>query len=163
VLTVCPVQSVGVAVTENGRVVMRTTVDGTRSLHDHKIPNWVSDALLAHRIYPREKQKVPFYVVPDSSKSLSGLVDGSTRLEALRILRMRQVIRYVAQNLVTPITPEGDKPAADVRWEDHIEILCNDRVLPPMMDLYTARMLVWRNSGEDMVLVYRRVGGGASH
>lgn len=126
------------------------------------MPNWVSDALLAHRFYSREKQKVPFYVVPDAAKSLSGLVDGSTRLEALRILRMRQVIRYVAQNLVTPISPEGAKPASEVRWEEHIEILCNERVLPASMDLFSARTLVWRNSAEDMVLVYRRVARAAA-
>lgn len=121
------------------------------------MPHWVSETLLAHRFYTREKAKVPFFVVPDASRSLSALVDGSSRLEALRILRMRQVIRYVAQNLATPIVlPEGGAGSAEVAWEEHIEILCNDKVLHPDVDLYSARLLVWRNTSEDMVLVYRR-------
>lgn len=132
--------------------------------HSAQVPHWVSEALLAHRFYTREKAKVPFFVVPDAGQSLSPLVDGSSRLEALRILRMRQVARYVAQNLAAPISPPPAPPApradgggaAEVPWEEHIEILCNDRLLHPDVDLYSARLLVWKNGAEDMVLVYRR-------
>jgi hypothetical protein len=44
----------------------------------------------------------------------------------------------------------------EIAWEDHIEILCNDRVLHPDVDLYSARLLVWRNPSADMELFYRR-------
>jgi hypothetical protein len=127
----------------------------------------VSEALLAQRFYTREKAKVPFYVLPDTSAAaagagapLSALVDGSSRLEALRILRIRQVIRYVAQNLATPLVVEAargaDGKAEPVNWEEHIEILCNERVLHPSVDLYSARLLVWRNPSDDLQLLYRR-------
>jgi len=97
---------------------------------------------------------VPFYVRQDPARSLSALQDGSSRLEALRILRMRQVVKYVAQQLSTPLP--ADEVGPDPVWEDHIEILCNGRVLPAEMDLYSARLLAWRNPSDDMELVYRR-------
>jgi len=152
-----PPNSVTVTISDGGRVSVRATVGELRNVPEHKVPHWVSEALFANRYFTREKAKVPFFVMPDSSRSLPTLIDGSSRLEALRILRVRQVVRYVAQNLSTPLVIDGvDARASDVAWEEHIEVTCNDKVLHPDTDLYSARLLVWRNASEDMVLVYRR-------
>mmetsp|Transcript_13393 Transcript_13393/g.45396 ORF Transcript_13393/g.45396 Transcript_13393/m.45396 type:complete len:792 (-) Transcript_13393:317-2692(-) len=153
-------ENVLVSFTEaGGRTLVRTTVAKAASIPEHKVPHWVSDALLNNRFVTREKAKVAFYVKPAADKSLPALADGSSRLEAMRILRVQQVAKYVAENLPTKLEPPpGAEGSPAGGWETVIEIVCNDRVLPPLMDLYTARALVWRNSAEDMVLYYRKAG-----
>lgn len=139
----------------------RTTLTARPPPLPPQVPHWVHEALINHRFFTREKAKVAFYVKPAPRGGMSGLMDGSSRLEAMRILRIKQVIKYVAENLVTKIPVNGSDSGVDgdVAWDQYIEIVCNDRVLPGSMDLYSARMLVWRNPSEDMVFLYRRIAG----
>jgi len=118
-ISVAP-ETVTVTVSEAGRVSARSTVDCSNSIPEHKVPHWVAEALLAHRYYTREKAKVPFFVVPGPEGSLSALVDGSNRLEALRILKMKQVVRYVGQKLSLPLAVAGHasgEAPSDFAWE----------------------------------------------
>jgi WD repeat-containing protein 48 len=43
--------------------------------------------------------------------------------------------------------------------EDRVELLCNDRVLDPNLDLRTVKKFIWNSPSEDLVLNYKPIRG----
>ncbi len=41
--------------------------------------------------------------------------------------------------------------------EEKVELLCNDRVLDPNLDLRTVKKFIWNAPSEDLVLNYRPI------
>ena len=40
-----------------------------------------------------------------------------------------------------------------------MELLCNDQVLDPNLDLRTVRQCIWKSTNEDLVLNYKPIRG----
>ena len=43
--------------------------------------------------------------------------------------------------------------------EERVELLCNDQVLDPNLDLRTVRQCIWKSTNEDLVLNYKPIRG----
>jgi len=83
--------------------------------------------------------------MPEDEKDLPQLPIAHRRLNGSRILRVRKIIVFVLQKL------KLDEKDAELRYE----LLCNDTVLKPGMNLGTIRNCLWK-SGNDLQLTYRR-------
>jgi len=146
------------------------------------LPQWVVDCLLHNEMPSREAAKIGFYLTTVDEKECPQLPQGANRLSAHKLLKIRKVAHYVVTKLEldvptkTPKTPEAENSSnsADdnsscsdtdnvkneaasgekVASENYIEILCNNKVLPPNINLATARAFFWK-AGDDLVLNYR--------
>ncbi|XP_077560332.1 WD repeat-containing protein 48 isoform X2 [Haemaphysalis longicornis] len=160
-----------------GRTLLRLLVgDAGREteemlLHE-TVPGWVLDVVVSKNL-PRFS-KIPFYLLPHSSSGVKPL--RRDRLSASDMLQVRKVIEHVYEKIMgagseagsqTAQQDKGDCPAAataamaneDERAsiaEEKVELLCQDQVLEPTMDLRTVRHFVWK-SGGDLVLHYRPI------
>lgn len=83
------------------------------------------------------------------------------------MLQIRKVIEHVYEKMMSPSetgsqtapssgTGSDDKNRAmdDESAEEKVELLCQDQLLDPNMDLRTVRHFIWK-SGGDLVLHYR--------
>ena len=118
------------------------------------LPAWVKDAVLKDEMYLRDQVKVSFALTPAPESELPPLTQ--VNLTAIRILRIRKVSNFVCSSLrdLNKEIAEQYPPCSDLK-EEEVEILCEDRILPPQMSLATAKQFVWKNPGE-LKLMYRR-------
>jgi WD repeat-containing protein 48 len=106
------------------------------------------------------------------------------RLSASDMLQVRKVIEHVYEKVMgqgsdggsqtaasTPATGSGQMDKSDTVTAAHkddetssslidekVELLCNDQVLDPNMDLRTVKHFIWKQGGADLTLHYRLIG-----
>jgi len=160
--------------TENGRVICqssRSEFNGTEQL-----PRWVEDCVLRDQYTTRVENKYCFYIRPSDTDTLPALPSGDSKLSSLRWLTVTRISEYIKSRLelVTPPrsvseadsekqeTSEQDKenPGEEedvprISASEYLELLCQDQVLEPSLDLAAIKTFFWKASG-DMVLYYRR-------
>ena len=124
-------EQVPLLVTEGSTVVLRSTASQLAQAPAETIPSWVSQAVLQHQWQPKEPLKLSFFLAPHASDDLPPLAAGSNKLSAPKVLKMRKVLSYVANRL-----PNVPDPAA---LERSLELLCNEKPLPPDMSLASVR------------------------
>lgn len=93
------------------------------------------------------------------------------RLSASDMIQVRKVIEHVYEKVLGQGSDagsqtansnheksDGEKDSEDVTSiaEEKVEILCNDQILDPNMDLRTVKHFIWKQGG-DLILQYRRI------
>ncbi|RXM35985.1 WD repeat-containing protein 48 [Acipenser ruthenus] len=148
------------------RLLCRDSGGETESmLLNETVPQWVID-ITVDKNMPKFN-KIPFYLQPHSSSGAKTLK--KDRLSASDMLQVRKVMEHVYEKIInldneSQITSasNNEKPGEQEKEEDiavlaeeKIELLCQDQVLDPNMDLRTVKHFIWK-SGGDLTLHYRQ-------
>jgi len=139
-------------------------------LLNETVPAWVVDIVVEKKL--PKFIKVTFFVLPHPT--LGYKTFKRERLIANDFLQIRKVIEHVYEKVMNggseggsgAGTPTSDKNHTDNGRhereesgsvaEDRVELLCNDTMLDPNMDLRTVKHFIWK-SGSDLVLHYRPI------
>ncbi|XP_048650844.1 WD repeat-containing protein 48 isoform X3 [Marmota marmota marmota] len=160
------------------RLLCRDSGGETESmLLNETVPQWVIDItvddkfleveLLDQRKNMPKFNKIPFYLQPHASSGAKTLK--KDRLSASDMLQVRKVMEHVYEKIInldnesqTTSSSNNEKPGEQEKEEDiavlaeeKIELLCQDQVLDPNMDLRTVKHFIWK-SGGDLTLHYRQ-------
>uniref|UniRef100_A0A8C2HV10 WD repeat-containing protein 48 n=1 Tax=Cyprinus carpio TaxID=7962 RepID=A0A8C2HV10_CYPCA len=147
------------------RLLCRDSGGETESmLLNETVPQWVID-ITVDKNMPKFN-KIPFYLQPHSSSGAKTLK--KDRLSASDMLQVRKVMEHVYEKIInldsesqtgaaSAEKPSEQKEEEDmaVLAEEKIELLCQDQVLDPNMDLRTVKHFIWK-SGGDLTLHYRQ-------
>ncbi|XP_026858807.1 WD repeat-containing protein 48a isoform X3 [Electrophorus electricus] len=147
------------------RLLCRDSGGETESmLLNETVPQWVID-ITVDKNMPKFN-KIPFYLQPHSSSGAKTLK--KDRLSASDMLQVRKVMEHVYEKIINLDSESqtgsstGEKPSEQKEEEDmavlaeeKIELLCQDQVLDPNMDLRTVKHFIWK-SGGDLTLHYRQ-------
>ncbi|XP_052250140.1 WD repeat-containing protein 48-like isoform X2 [Dreissena polymorpha] len=141
--------------------------DTEQMLLNENVPQWVVEVLV-HNNVPKSN-KIPFFLQPHQSLGQK-VVMKKDRLSANDMIQVRKVIEHVYEKVLgqgsdagsqAPSSgggPSGDKAdeGEDISAiaEEKVELLCNDQVLNPSMDLRTVKHFIWKQGG-DLTLHYR--------
>lgn len=131
-------------------------------LLNETVPPWVID-IVVEKNFPKFN-KIPFFLLPHSSSGLKSLK--KDRLIANDFIQMHKVAEHVYEKVLGPdtgsVAVSSNSPGVE-RSEDQdngslaeekVELLCNDQVLDPNMDLRTVRQFIWKSSA-DLMLHFR--------
>jgi len=131
-------------------------------LLNETVPAWVVDIVVEKKL--PKFIKVTFFVLPHPI--LGYKTFKRERLIANDFLQIRKVIEHVYEKVMNggseagsgTGTPTGDRGESSQHQSEvtEVELLCNDTVLDPNMDLRTVKSFIWK-SGSDLVLHYRPV------
>ncbi|CAH1799827.1 unnamed protein product [Owenia fusiformis] len=136
-------------------------------LLNETVPSWVVD-ITVERNVPKFN-KIPFFLQPHSSCGTKSLK--KDRLSASDMLQVRKVIEHVYEKVIGQGSETGSQTATGNSTateksetdkdddqhsiaEEKVELLCNDQVLDPNMDLRTVKHFIWKQGG-DLTLHYR--------
>ncbi|KAK6311184.1 hypothetical protein J4Q44_G00192390 [Coregonus suidteri] len=150
------------------RLLCRDSGGETESmLLNETVPQWVID-ITVDKNMPKFN-KIPFYLQPHSSSGAKTLK--KDRLSASDMLQVRKVMEHVYEKIINLDTESqttasssaaNDKPGETEKDDDvalmaeeKIELMCQDQVLDPNMDLRTVKHFIWK-SGGDLTLHYRQ-------
>ncbi|KAK9395790.1 WD repeat-containing protein 48-like [Crotalus adamanteus] len=148
------------------RLLCRDSGGETESmLLNETVPQWVID-ITVDKNMPKFN-KIPFYLQPHSSSGAKTLK--KDRLSASDMLQVRKVMEHVYEKIInldneSQMTSSSNNEKAGeqekeeditVLAEEKIELLCQDQVLDPNMDLRTVKHFIWK-SGGDLTLHYRQ-------
>ncbi|KAF8790016.1 WD repeat-containing protein 48 [Argiope bruennichi] len=159
-----------------GRTLLRLLVGDagreTEELLLHEtVPSWVTDVVVSKNM-PRFN-KIPFCLLPVQSSGAKPL--RKERLSASDMLQVRKVIEHVYEKIMGAGSDAGSQTASQSGGsggqekgesekdeertsiaEEKVELLCQDQVLDPNMDLRTVRHFIWKSSN-DLVLHYKAI------
>ncbi|XP_071554864.1 WD repeat-containing protein 48 isoform X1 [Temnothorax nylanderi] len=157
------------------RLLVRDAAGETEGvLLNETVPPWVVNIVVDKNL--PQFIKIPFYLLPHASSGVKSLK--KDRLIANDFIQVRKVAEHVYDkvlgagsdsgsvagggNTVSSGSPAGDRTNTDSNAdnsslaEEKVELLCNDQVLDPSMDLRTVRHFIWKSSA-DLTLHYRPV------
>ncbi|CCU82216.1 WD repeat protein [Blumeria hordei DH14] len=87
-------------------------------------PRWLGDLLLRNRIVAKEPVKVSFVLLPWKDTAHNVVIDGTSRLNANRMLRVKKIISYVAERIESL---SGNMSSEKMKPEDYLELYCYDK------------------------------------
>eukprot|EP00095_Tigriopus_kingsejongensis_P000390 maker-scaffold19_size710362-snap-gene-0.20 protein:Tk00390 transcript:maker-scaffold19_size710362-snap-gene-0.20-mRNA-1 annotation:"wd repeat-containing protein 48" len=133
-------------------------------LLNETVPAWVIDIVVEKKL--PKFIKVTFYVLPHKDLGLKPFK--RERLIANDFLQIRKVIEHVYEKVICGSSEAGSSagsPTGDREQqrsgedsssiaEERVELLCNDEVLDPNLDLRTVKNFIWK-SFSDLVLHYK--------
>lgn len=142
-------------------------------LLNETVPSWVIDIVVEKKL--PKFIKVTFYVLPH--KDLGYKSFKRERLIANDFLQIRKVVEHVYEKVISggvaasseagssAGSPTGEGRAGSASGagagedsssmaEERVELLCNDKVLDPNLDLRTVKHFIWKSSS-DLVLNYK--------
>ncbi|XP_058801534.1 WD repeat-containing protein 48 [Phymastichus coffea] len=157
------------------RLLVRDAAGETEGvLLNETVPSWVRDIVVDKNL--PKFIKITFHLLQHSSSGAKSLK--KDRLVANDFIQVRKVAEHVYDkvlgagsdtgsvagggNTVSGGSPAGDRANTDSNAdnsslaEEKVELLCNDQVLDPSMDLRTVRHFIWKSSA-DLTLYYRPV------
>lgn len=157
------------------RLLVRDAAGETEGvLLNETVPSWVRDIVIDKNL--PKFIKITFHLLQHSSSGAKSLK--KDRLVANDFIQVRKVAEHVYDkvlgtgsdsgsvagggNTVSGGSPAGDRANTDSNGdnsslaEEKVELLCNDQVLDPSMDLRTVRHFIWKSSA-DLTLHYRPV------
>ncbi|XP_055387211.1 WD repeat-containing protein 48 homolog [Condylostylus longicornis] len=153
-----------------GRTVCRLLVrdaagDSESTLLHETVPPWVAEVVLEKAI--PKFIKIPFYLQPHPQMTKPDRMK-KDRLVANEFIQCRKVCEHVLEKVLgAEITPSGgasnssqnsqsdaNSEGSQIPPEDRIELLCNDVVVDPNMDLRTVRHFIWKQSA-DLTFHYK--------
>jgi WD repeat-containing protein 48 len=145
-------------------------------LLNETVPSWVIDIVVEKKL--PKFIKVTFFVLPHPSLGYKSFK--RERLIANDFLQIRKVIEHVYEKVMCGSSdtgsnagsPTGNEAASagsggpktgssaaaateDSVAEDRVELLCNDSVLDPNLDLRTVKEFIWKVKNNDLVLHYK--------
>lgn len=127
-------------------------------------PEWLIDVVVHHNL--PKFIKIPFYLLPHPSSGIKPL--RKDKLSASDMLQVRKVMEHVYQKMMLGSTSSdtghnapdpnrttsGDSKSQSESAEEKVELLCQDQLLDPNMDLRTVKHFIWKSGGE-LVIHYR--------
>ncbi|KAL0275371.1 UNVERIFIED_CONTAM: hypothetical protein PYX00_003232 [Menopon gallinae] len=157
----------------NGRTLYRLLVkdaggENESGLLNETVPPWVVD-IVVDKNSPKFI-KIPFYLLPHSSHVLNK-GQKKDRLVANDFIQVRKVAEHVYEKVLNagaesvtaagPSSPGAERPEVERQEtgslaEEKVELICNDKVLEPSMDLRTVKHYIWKSS-TDLMLYYRPI------
>ncbi|KAK2176594.1 hypothetical protein NP493_653g01034 [Ridgeia piscesae] len=162
------------------RLLCRDAVGETeQQLLNEMVPLWVVD-ITVEKTLPKFN-KIAFFLQSVSATQATTTNNTTLRgpkkdrLSASDMLQVRKVIEHVYEKVMgqgsdagsqaaTSSTTNGQERSEAEKEEDlpsiaeeKVELLCNDQVLDPNMDLRTVKHFIWKQGG-DLTLQYRPVG-----
>ncbi|XP_066597028.1 WD repeat-containing protein 48 isoform X2 [Prorops nasuta] len=130
------------------RLLVRDAAGETEGLSlTETVPAWVVNIVVEKNL--PQFIKIPFYLLPHAASGVKSLKNDSGSVAG-------------GGNTVSGGSPAGDRTNTDSNAdnsslaEEKVELLCNDQVLDPSMDLRTVRHFIWKSSA-DLTLHYRPV------
>uniref|UniRef100_A0A0B6ZUX5 Uncharacterized protein n=1 Tax=Arion vulgaris TaxID=1028688 RepID=A0A0B6ZUX5_9EUPU len=129
------------------------------------VPPWVLDVIVFKEL--PKLNKLPFFLQPHPSTGIKPVK--KDRLSASDMINVRKVIEHVYEKVLGQGSdagsqaanssthekePEKEEEPSSCAAEERVELLCNDVVLDPNMDLRTVRHFIWKQTG-DLTLHYR--------
>jgi len=144
-----------------------------QALLNETVPAWVTE-IVVDKNMPKFN-KIPFFLQPHSSSGIKCLK--KDRLSASDMLQVRKVIEHVYEKVMGNGSDKGSEAGTGhvsnaagesstnggVREDDQssiaeerVELLCQDQILDPNMDLRTVKHFIWK-SGGDLLLHYRPI------
>ncbi|XP_063596748.1 WD repeat-containing protein 48-like [Penaeus indicus] len=134
-------------------------------LLNETVPPWVLD-IVVDKTTPKPKNKVYFFLLPHASSGIKR--EKKDRLSANDFIQIRKVQEHVYEKVLGGGSDAGsttnnndrssdDKAETASIAEDRVQLLCNDKVLDPNMDLRTVQHFIWGNTSQDLVLFYRPI------
>eukprot|EP01103_Thecamoeba_quadrilineata_P010291 TRINITY_DN2175_c0_g1_i3.p1 TRINITY_DN2175_c0_g1~~TRINITY_DN2175_c0_g1_i3.p1 ORF type:complete len:453 (-),score=74.68 TRINITY_DN2175_c0_g1_i3:54-1412(-) len=154
-----------VIISEETGIVLRTQV--AQMTGNEEIPPWVQRCVSLNHYTSGVSQKITFRLLPFDEKDLPKIVS-NPKLSAMRIAKIRKLINHVIGKLgiQLPTTSENEKGSVPdekerkpeetcIEPENYIQILCNNKEVPPEMTLATVKTFMWK-SGDELQLFYRR-------
>ncbi|XP_052764108.1 WD repeat-containing protein 48-like [Mya arenaria] len=139
--------------------------ESEQMLLNENVPQWVVDVLV-HNNSPKSN-KLPFFLQPHPSMGQK-MVMKKDRLSASDMIQVRKVIEHVYEKVLGQGSDTGSQgPGNGASGDRHdegedisaiaeekVELLCNEQVLNPNMDLRTVKHFIWKQGG-DLTLHYR--------
>ncbi|KAK4303377.1 hypothetical protein Pmani_024605 [Petrolisthes manimaculis] len=137
-------------------------------LLNETVPQWVLD-IVVDKTSPKPKNKVYFFLLPHASSGIKR--EKKDRLSANDFIQIRKVQEHVYEKVLgggsdagsTTTTNNNNDRGSDDKAdttsiaEERVQLLCNDKVLDPNMDLRTVQHFIWGNTSQDLVLFYRPI------
>ncbi|KAK8721181.1 hypothetical protein OTU49_012890 [Cherax quadricarinatus] len=135
-------------------------------LLNETVPPWVLD-IVVEKTSPKPKNKVYFFLLPHASSGIKR--EKKDRLSANDFIQIRKVQEHVYEKVLGVGSDAGsttnnnndrgsdDKAETASIAEERVQLLCNDKVLDPNMDLRTVQHFIWGNITQDLVLFYRPI------
>ncbi|KAK8391797.1 hypothetical protein O3P69_017437 [Scylla paramamosain] len=135
-------------------------------LLNEMVPPWVLD-IVVEKTSPKPKNKVYFFLLPHASSGIKR--EKKDRLSANDFIQIRKVQEHVYEKVLGGGSDTGsttnnnndrggdDKAETTSLAEERVQLLCNDKVLDPNMDLRTVQHFIWGNTSQDIVLFYRPI------
>jgi hypothetical protein len=96
--------------------------------------------------------KIGFHVLRHPASDMKLMQPG--KLNAPQILRARKVLSYVVSKLNLEIPPHMQRPGLD-KVVDYLELLCDEQLVPPEMNLMSVQKFLAKSSSGDLTLHYR--------
>ncbi|XP_071495123.1 WD repeat-containing protein 48-like [Diadema antillarum] len=141
--------------------------DSERMLLNENVPQWVVSVTVEHT--QPKFNKISFFLQPQNPSGNRTLK--KDRLSASDMLQVRKVLEHVYEKVMGAYTASSTGGAATNDYgtsrdgadrdselssisEEKVELLCQDQVLDPNMDLRTVKHFIWK-SGGDLTLLYR--------
>ncbi|KYM99820.1 PREDICTED: WD repeat-containing protein 48 [Cyphomyrmex costatus] len=159
------------------RLLVRDAAGETEGvLLNETVPPWVVNIVVDKNL--PQFIKIPFYLLPHASSGVKSLK--KDRLIANDFIQVRKVAEHIYDKVlgtgsdsgsvaggtvsttVSSGSPAGDRTNTDSNAdnsslaEEKVELLCNDQILDPSMDLRTVRHFIWKTSA-DLTLHYRPI------
>ncbi|XP_023246639.1 WD repeat-containing protein 48 isoform X2 [Copidosoma floridanum] len=156
------------------RLLVRDAAGETEGvLLNETVPTWVRDIVVDKNL--PKFIKITFHLLQHSSSGVKSMK--KDRLVANDFIQVRKVAEHVYDkvlgtgsdsgsvaggNTVSGGLPAGDHANSNANAdnsslaEEKVELLCNDQVLDPSMDLRTVRHFIWKSSA-DLTIHYRPV------
>ncbi|XP_054266691.1 WD repeat-containing protein 48-like [Macrosteles quadrilineatus] len=129
-------------------------------LLNETVPSWVVD-IIVEKNMPKFN-KIPFYLIPLPSAGAKN--SKRDRLIANDFIQMHKVAEHVYEKVLgsdsgsVAVSPGMEDQDNGSLAEEKVELLCNDQVLDPNMDLRTVRQFIWKTSA-DLVLHFKPIKG----
>ncbi|CAL4061854.1 unnamed protein product, partial [Meganyctiphanes norvegica] len=132
-------------------------------LLNETVPPWVLD-IVVDKTTPKPKNKVYFFLLPHASSGIKR--EKKDRLSANDFIQIRKVQEHVYEKVLgggsdagstTNNNANDDKAETASIAEERVQLLCNDTILDPNMDLRTVQHFIWGNTSQDLVLFYRPI------
>uniref|UniRef100_A0A1B6MI01 WD repeat-containing protein 48 homolog n=1 Tax=Graphocephala atropunctata TaxID=36148 RepID=A0A1B6MI01_9HEMI len=126
------------------------------------VPSWVVD-IIVEKNMPKFN-KIPFYLIPLPSGVKNSKRD---RLIANDFIQMHKVAEHVYEKVLgsdtgsVAVSPGVEDQDNSSLAEEKVELLCNDQVLDPNMDLRTVRQFIWKSSA-DLILHFKPLKGSST-
>ncbi|XP_053675555.1 WD repeat-containing protein 48 homolog [Anopheles nili] len=151
------------------RMLVKDAVGETESaLLNDAVPSWVTNVVI-DRTLPKFI-KLPFYLLAHPSM-LKQDRNKKERLIANEFIQCRKVCEHVLEKVLGSDLPaagstgnsnssqnnsqsDGNSESSQIPAEERIELLCNDVLCDPNMDLRTVRHFIWKQSS-DLTFHYR--------
>lgn len=151
-----------------GRTLYRVLVgdaggENETALLNETVPNWVTANVEEN--CPSKFIKVQFYLLPHSSMMKQDRMKKPDRLIANDFIQCRKVAEHVVEKVLgegnanSPGTggdADNTSSPTTTASTEQVELLCNEQVLDPSMDLRTVKHFIWKSTA-DLTLYYRSV------